>query len=195
MDSEEMRNRILKQVEYYFSDENLIRGKHLKQLIKKCEDGWVHLNQLVKFKRLARITDDAQLIGKLLLQTNSNVIEISKDKQRIRRINNTPPPNKNRENVNQMISRSAYVEGFEKHLDHGFLINFFDEATNVIIRKYYDKASGTYKSKGSAFVTFATSEQCDEFVEKKLTLNGVPLEIMHQKQFVEQQKGLRRRKN
>lgn len=53
-EQEELRIRILKQVEYYFSDENLVRGKFLQNQIKKSNDGWVHLNILVKFKSTGR---------------------------------------------------------------------------------------------------------------------------------------------
>lgn len=188
MNREELKNSVLKQIEYYFSDENLIRGKYLNQLIKKSGDGWIHLNVLVSFKRLARLTTDVKLIGKLLCQSNSKVIELSKDKQRVRRIYNKQPPKKNHENVSEMISRSAYIEGFSKDLDIDFLVNFFSQSTNLIIRKYYDKTSGTYKSKGSAFITFATIAKCNEFLSQKIMLNGEQLTVMHQEEFIKNKK-------
>lgn len=38
---EEKRIRVLKQLQYYFSDENLIRGKFLQKQIEKSADGCI----------------------------------------------------------------------------------------------------------------------------------------------------------
>lgn len=191
MNREELKKCVLKQVEYYFSDENLVRGKFLRKKIQQSVDGWVHLNVLVTFKRLASLSTNVKVIGKLLFQSNSTVIEISKDRQRVRRIDNKPVLKKNRENISEMIFRSAYVEGFSKDLDIDFLIKLFVGANNVIIRNYFDKNSNTYKSKGSAFVTFPNRVQCDEFVKKTVVLNGEQLKIMHQENFIEEKKLLK----
>lgn len=183
-----LKFRVLKQIEYYFSDENLVRVKFLRNRIEENPDGWVHLNVLVKFRRLANLTTDTKLIGKLLSKTNSNIIEISKDKQRIRRVNNRPPPKKTDDNISDMILRSAYVDGFSQNVEIDQLIDFFDEATNIIIRKYFDRKTNTYMSKGSAFVTFPNQTKCDEFVAKRVILNGIPLKVMYQKAFIEEKK-------
>lgn len=192
MNTEELKSSVLKQIEYYFSDENLIRGKFLRKLIQKNVDGWVHLNVLVTFKRLAKLTTNIRLIGKLLSQSKSNVIEISKDKQRVRRVGDKPLPTKTCDKLAQMISRSAYVEGIPEEMDIDSLIDFFETASNIIIRKYYDKKTNTYKSKGSAFVTFASRAQCDDFVDKKLILHGVELKIMHQEEFISEKASKRK---
>lgn len=158
METEKLKCRVLKQIEYYFSDENLVRGKFLRKKIEENPNGWVHLNVLVIFRRLSNLSTDTKLIGKLLSKTNSNIIEISKDKQCIRRINNKLAPKKTDENISDLISRSAYIDGFSENLEIDQLI----EATNIIIRKYFDRKSNTYKSKGSAFVTFSNQTECEK---------------------------------
>lgn len=185
--TEAVRIRALKQVEYYFSDENLVRGKFLQKEIEKSADGWVHLNILVKFNRLADICNDSKLLGKLLKKSDSHVIEVSADKQRVRRIGNKPFQRKSTEKIAQLVYRSAYVECIPQNLEISDLISFFEQfsAKHVIIRKFFDKMSKTYKSKGSAFVTFATREQCDEFLQKSIVLNDCPLITMHQEIFNE----------
>lgn len=194
--TEELRIRVLKQVEYYFSDENLVRGKYLQKQIEKNNEGWVHLNILVKFKRLAEICNDWKLIGKLLKNSNSCSIEVSDDKQRVRRIQNKPFLKKNPKNIAQLISRSAYVDGIPKDLEISDLMNFFEPylAKHIIIRNYFDKTSMAYKSKGSAFITFADREQCDDFLTKKIVFNGVSLITMHQETFNENKKAAKRDK-
>lgn len=184
---EEVRIRALKQVEYYFSDENLVRGKFLQQQIIKSAEGWVHMSVLVKFNRLAEICNDWKLLGKLLKKSSSHVIEVSDDKQRVRRIGNKPFLKKSTENIAQLVARSAYVECIPQNLEISELISFFEQysAKHVIIRKYFDKLSKTYKSKGSAFVTFSNRQKCDEFLNKSIFLNDCPLITMHQEKFNE----------
>lgn len=188
--TEELRVCVLKQIEYYFSDENLVRGKYLQKKIGQNNEGWVHLNVLVKFNRLAEICNDWKLIGKFLKKSKSNVIEVSDDKQRVRRIQNKPFLKKSTENISQLVSRSAYVDGISKDLQISDLIEFFEQysAKHIIIRKYFDKASKTYKSKGSAFVTFSNRDQCAEFLGKTIVFNGVQLNTMHQETFNENKK-------
>lgn len=187
--SEELKKNIVKQVEYYFSDENLIRAKFLRQKIQNSGGGWIHLNLLNTFKRLANLNTTTKRIGKAISQSKSKVIEISTDLQRVRRINHKLPPVKIRENVDELILRSAYVEGFSTNLEIHDLIKFFDSysACHVIVRKYLDKATKTYKSKGSAFVTFPSCEACDNFLKKKVVLNGIELKTMHQNTYKEMQ--------
>lgn len=180
---------VVQQVEYYFSDENLIRAKFLRDKIKQNADGWVHLNVIVKFKRLAALTENTKHIGKYIARSGSKSIEISTDLQRVRRVNNKPIPVKNKTNKSELISRSAYVEGFSKKLGIDYLMEFFKpySAVHIIIRKYLDKETKAYLSKGSAFITFKTKKECADFLGKTVVLDGVPLVTMHQEIFIEMQ--------
>jgi mRNA deadenylase 3'-5' endonuclease subunit Ccr4 len=98
---------IRKQVEYYFSDQNFLFDRFLQQLGKNCtaealgldmsasEDdvtqygGWVSIDQLVKFPRLATLkTSSADLIVAL---TESPAVKISGDGCLLRRSTPLPP--------------------------------------------------------------------------------------------------------
>lgn len=118
------------------------------------------------------------------------MIEVSDDKQRVRRIENKPIMKKSTDNIAQLVHRSVYVDGIPKHLEMSDLLHFFEQysAKHIIIRKYFDKISKTYKSKGSAFVTFSEREQCDEFLKKTIVLNDSLLVTMHQETFNENKK-------
>lgn len=201
--TDELKERIVKQVEYYFSDENLIRGKFLRKKIQESDGGWIHVNLLATFEKLANLNTTTKRIGKAIFQSKSKKIEITKDLQRVRRMGNKPLLDK-KSDVHKLISRSAYVEGFSKSLQLDDLLKFFEpySASHIIIRKYFDRATKTYQSKGSAFVTFATHDLCNVFLGEKVNINGVQLSTMHQEIFIQlkhakkvEERKLKRHKN
>lgn len=52
-----MAKKIVRQVEYYFGDLNLQRDTFLLDEMKK-DEGWVSLDTMMKFKRLAEIVEN-----------------------------------------------------------------------------------------------------------------------------------------
>lgn len=157
---------IIDQVEYYFGDPNLFRDKFLQAEITK-NDGWVAVSTLTTFKRLASLSTDVNEIVDALDKSDSGLLEINEDRQSIRRHPERPLPEKNEETRKEIISRTAYVKGFPRELEMPDFIEFFKEypkVSHVVIRKYLDKPTKTYKSKGSVFVTFSTRDQCAAFL-------------------------------
>ncbi|KFK28269.1 hypothetical protein AALP_AA8G494800 [Arabis alpina] len=65
-------SRILTQVEYYFSADNLSTDKHLKEQMN--DEGWVPVRVIAGFRRLAEMTNDIQTILEAL--RSSEVVEI-----------------------------------------------------------------------------------------------------------------------
>lgn len=170
---------IIKQVEYYFGDANLVRDKFLREQMEKNEGGWVTLDTLLTFKRLAAMTTDKEVIVNALFKSDEGLLEIGDDKQKVRRHPERPVPEQNEEQRKEVWARSAYVKGFAADVELSELIEFFapfEKVVNIVMRKYLDKPTKTYKFKGSVFVTFATKEQCDEFLKKeKLEYKSVEL--------------------
>lgn len=157
---------IIKQVEYYFSDANLARDKFLTAETKK-DDGWVTLEVLLKFKRLLALSEDANEIVDALLQSSNDLLQITKDRLKVRRNPARPLPEQNEKTRQETIARTAYVKGFPLDTQMSDLIKFFDKfenITNVIMRRYQDKPTKEYGFKGSVFVSFATREACAEFI-------------------------------
>ena len=56
-----MESKILKQVEFYFSDSNLPKDKFLLEETKKNE-GWVALSTLMSFSRMKQLTEDLEVV-------------------------------------------------------------------------------------------------------------------------------------
>ncbi|XP_031640467.1 la protein homolog [Contarinia nasturtii] len=163
-----LQQSIIDQVEYYFSDPNLFRDKFLTAEIEKNE-GWVAITTLTTFKRLAALTTDVKEIIDALDKSDSGLLEINAARDSVRRHPENPLPERNEETRKEIISRSAYVKGFPKEMEMPEFIEFFKDYPKVVhvtIRKYLDKPTKTYKSKGSAFVTFSTREQCAAFLSQ-----------------------------
>lgn len=165
-DVSELERSIIEQVEYYFGDANLFRDKFLQSEIAK-NDGWVPLSTMLKFKRLAALSEDAAVIVAALDKSDEGLVEISADRESVRRHPERPLPEKNEETRKEVISRTAYVKGFPLDMEMPALLEFFKafpKVANIVIRKYLDKPTKTYKSKGSVFATFTTRDQCAVFL-------------------------------
>ncbi|KAE8688758.1 hypothetical protein F3Y22_tig00110956pilonHSYRG00142 [Hibiscus syriacus] len=73
-----LRTNIVKQIEYYFSDENLKNDRYLISLMDDL--GWVSISKIADFKRVKRMSTNIQLILDALL--TSSTIEVQGDKIR-----------------------------------------------------------------------------------------------------------------
>ncbi|KAL1204265.1 La-related protein 1A [Cardamine amara subsp. amara] len=76
----DLRDRVIKQIEYYFSDENLENDHYLISLMD--EQGWVPTKIIAGFKRLRAMTMDVDFIVYAL--GFSNFVEVQGDKVRKR---------------------------------------------------------------------------------------------------------------
>ncbi|XP_072984049.1 la-related protein 1A isoform X2 [Typha latifolia] len=76
----ELRSKIVKQIEYYFSDENLQKDNYLISLLD--EQGWVLVSKIADFNRVKKMTTDIPLILDVL--RSSSLIEVQDDKIRRR---------------------------------------------------------------------------------------------------------------
>ncbi|TDG45991.1 hypothetical protein AWZ03_007591 [Drosophila navojoa] len=161
---------IIRQVEYYFGDANLHRDKFLSEQITKNEGGWVPLSVLVTFKRLASLSTDFEEIVNALNKSDEGLVEVSEDKQSVRRHPERPVPEHNEERRKEIQERTVYAKGFPLESQMSEILDFvspYDKVVNVTMRKHYDKPTKSYKFKGSIFVTFEKKEQAKEFLEKE----------------------------
>lgn len=191
-----LERQIIYQVEYYFGDSNLFRDKFLQAEIQK-NDGWVALSTLTTFKRLASLSTDIKQIVDALDKSDEGLLEISEDRQSVRRHPERPLPEKNEETRQEIISRTAYVKGFPKEMEMPECIEFFNsypKVAHVVIRKYLDKPTKTYKSKGSVFVTFTTRDQCAAFLSQDVKYKETELITKWQSDYYANKKTERQEK-
>lgn len=108
-----MDKKIIRQIEYYLSDVNMVRDKFLKNEITK-DDGWIPLSVLITFKRLQSLTTDFEMIIGALKKSQSGLIEIDENDKKIRRDPKRPVPSSQAELDLALRTRTVFVKGFPK---------------------------------------------------------------------------------
>ncbi|KAF3339862.1 la-related protein 6A [Carex littledalei] len=86
--SDELCAKIVRQVEYYFSDANLPADKFLLKYTKKNGRGFVPIGVIASFRKMKRLVKDHSLI-EAALRTSSNLV-VSEDGKKVKRINPLP---------------------------------------------------------------------------------------------------------
>ncbi|KAL1491027.1 hypothetical protein ABEB36_011685 [Hypothenemus hampei] len=159
----DLDKKIIKQVEYYFGDINLPRDQFLQKQIKEDENGWVPLDVMLKFNRLAAISKDSQVIVEALEKSEEKLVEVNEDKTKIRRNPDKPVPENKEGHLKKLQERSAYAKGFPLDSELNDIINFMDQYGPVesVIRR----TEKENKFKGSCFIVFKTQELAKQFVE------------------------------
>ncbi|KAL7090547.1 hypothetical protein ACP275_12G047900 [Erythranthe tilingii] len=71
-------SQILKQIEYYFSNDNLVKDIFLRENMDA--EGWVSIKLIAGFRKMMQLTDSIQLIKDSM--QSSNVVEVQADKLR-----------------------------------------------------------------------------------------------------------------
>jgi len=159
--------KVLRQVEYYFGDSNLQRDAFLKDELKK-DDGWVTLDTMMKFKRLAELCEaKGEVVVNALQEHKSELMEVSEDKTKIRRNPAKAVPVYDDNYKRLQKNRSCYVKGFgpDETLDN--LQDFFD--TWGFESVHMKRVPLSKQFKGSLFVTFTTQEGADKFMNEPET--------------------------
>uniref|UniRef100_A0A182JWV6 Uncharacterized protein n=1 Tax=Anopheles christyi TaxID=43041 RepID=A0A182JWV6_9DIPT len=185
---------IIRQLEYYFGDANLVKDKFMKDQIAKDEAGWVPLDVLLTFKRLKSLSEDKKVIVDAIGKSDEGLVEISEDREKLRRHPERPLPEMNEERRQEIYARTVYVKGFAPQ--HGTtmseLVEFlepYSKVTNIVMRKYHDKPTKKYLFKGSILVTFAEKEQCEKFLAQgPLKYKGKELICKMQNDYYEAKK-------
>ncbi|KAE9597898.1 putative winged helix-turn-helix DNA-binding domain-containing protein [Lupinus albus] len=76
----QLHSKIVKQIDYYFSEVNLVKDEYLR---KRMDDqGWVHINLVASFNKVKELTDSVHII--LEAVGTSSVVELQGDKIRRR---------------------------------------------------------------------------------------------------------------
>ncbi|KAJ9636839.1 hypothetical protein H2199_007833 [Coniosporium tulheliwenetii] len=184
-------DEIRKQVEFYFSDSNLIQDKFLLDLVRGHENRAVPIKVIHSFKRMRHFQPYSAVVAAL---RESSILDVTADDE-IRR--KTPLPEEVGKDVDdekikifedKAMPRSIYAKGFG---EEGPSTQFDIEAffmpygpTNQIRlrRTWQDK---TFK--GSVFVEFDSEDTQKAFLalDPKPKFQGRELKIMSKREYVE----------
>ncbi|MBA0869866.1 hypothetical protein Goshw_004467 [Gossypium schwendimanii] len=86
--TDDLKNKIIKHVEYYFSDENLPTDKYMMSLIKKNKEGFVAISVIASFRRMKRLSRSYPSIVAALKE--SSLLVVSSDGKMVKRRNSLP---------------------------------------------------------------------------------------------------------
>lgn len=180
-------DEILKQVEFYFSDQNLPKDKFLFSLTKE-NDGWVPISTIAVFGRMRRFSPIESIVE--ALKKSPELLEVSEDNELVRRkipLETVEDGNKAQSKGAQAFARSIYAKGFgEETATSQYDIEKFFEGfapvKQVRLRRTDDK-----KFKESVFVEFATLEEAQKFLalDPKPEYNGNQLLTMSKAAYVD----------
>ncbi|XP_072033516.1 lupus La protein homolog [Amphiura filiformis] len=160
----DLEKKIIRQIEYYFGDANLSRDRFLQGQVKE-DDGWVPLETMIRFNRLKVLATDYEVITGALAKSQSGLMEVSEDKQKIRRSVEKPIPNDTTEVRLEVKKRTIYCKGFNPDDSLDTVQTFLDtygKVEHIQMRRDKDR-----KFKGSVFAVFEKEEAVTKFLETK----------------------------
>ena len=166
--------QIIQQVEYYFGDANLRKDKFMKQTLDE-NDGWMPLATLLKFNRLKKLSDDADVISGSLKKSTSGLLEVAEDNTKVRRSLSRPVPELTDSVKKETNVRTVYIKGFPttfklEDIESFLAAEGFAKGVigNVVLRRQLESRD----FKGSVFVEFINLETSEKFLESKHSLEG-----------------------
>ncbi|KAK1379434.1 RNA-binding protein [Heracleum sosnowskyi] len=191
--TDEAAQKVINQVEYYFSDVNLATTDHLMKFINKDPDGYVPISVVTSFKKIkAFVSSTSQLAGIL---RNSTKLVVSEDGKKVRRL--LPLTDSDME---ELQSRIVIAENLPEDHCHQNLMKIFSAVGSVkSIRTCQPqpsnggsssgsraaKADGIsyYSSKLHAFVEYESVEIAEravtELSEEGTWRNGLKVRVLH----------------
>lgn len=85
---DELRDKILRQVEFYFSDANIVKDVFLLKHVRSSKTGFVNMNLIASFKRVKNLTPDQRVVAYSL--RTSTELEVNDRGTKVRRIKPLP---------------------------------------------------------------------------------------------------------
>ncbi|PKA54733.1 hypothetical protein AXF42_Ash000568 [Apostasia shenzhenica] len=188
--SEEVVQKITKQVEYYFSDANLATTEHLMRFITKDPDGFVPISVVASFKKIKALVHNNILLANAL-RTSSKLV-VSDDGKKVRRLQPFTEAD-----VEELQSRIVVAENLPEDHCYQNLMKIFSAVGSVkTIRTCYPQTpNGTtaatnrsskldmlFCNKLHAFVEYETVEDAEkavaELTNERNWRNGLRLRLL-----------------
>ncbi|ODV85232.1 hypothetical protein CANARDRAFT_199069 [[Candida] arabinofermentans NRRL YB-2248] len=155
--SSEEQSKILSQVEFYFSDSNLLNDKFLFTT-QQANEGWVPVSVISQFERMKKYRPVETIVE--ALRQSPELLEVSENGELVRR-KTALPSNQNEIQV-AINKRSVFVEHLPTEASLDELIQFFSKfsPTNQVRMKKKNNAFV-----GSVIVEFKKEEDAQKFLE------------------------------
>jgi len=151
-----MEARILRQVEFYFSEESLCMDEFLRGKVD-AGDGFVELSLIAGFAKMKAFTEDVQVIVNAI--KDSDLVHLNQDKTGVGR--RFPLPDKDPD-----ASRVVFISGLNPGADQAAARDAtkqFGEASSIRMLRNY--AADDRPLNGTALVTFSTDEEASSAID------------------------------
>ncbi|XP_030488044.2 la-related protein 6C isoform X1 [Cannabis sativa] len=165
---DELQQKIIKQVEYQFSDISLLANETLAKNISKDPEGYVPISVIASTKKIKSLTSNNHVLAEAL--RSSLKLVVSDDGKKIRRKH--PFTEKERE---ELQSRTVVAENLPDDHSHQNLEKIFRLAGSVkTVRVCHPQEPNSSRSKGDFFVSnklhalveYETTQTAERAVEK-----------------------------
>lgn len=160
--------KIVKQLEYYFSDFNMVKDKFMQDHAA-ANKGWFTFKTMLNFKQLGILCNQEpnnllQAINQHL--TNSELLEVDLNEMKVRRNVSKPLPENNEEYQLDLKLRTVMVSGFPGTETIEDITSFLEEygpVDGLKLNRFQDKHKGSLH-KGSGFVAYKDKTDAEKFL-------------------------------
>lgn len=171
--------QILKQVEFYFSESNLIKDKFLFTT-QNANDGWVPIQTISQFERMKKYRPVETIVD--ALRQSKELLEVSENGEMVRR--KIPLPKNYNEIQINMNKRSVYVNKLPVDATLDDLLKYFGSIapTNQVRMKKSKEGAFT----GSCLVEFKDPAAVEEILGKdEVKYNDEVVEVVSKAKYEE----------
>ncbi|XP_026423418.1 la protein 1-like [Papaver somniferum] len=188
---EETQKKIIRQVEFYFSDSNIPRDGFLKKTIEESEDGLVSLALICSFARMRLhlglggelkpedVSEDTLKAVYETLKKASTLLKFSEDGKKVGRRTGLPKP----EVVHQIDERTVAVSPLEHDVTREDLETFFSQYGKVNSVRLPKHVGDKKVFCGTGLVEFSSDEDAANVLKQSLSYAGTELELKPKKDY------------
>lgn len=155
----ETSTKILQQVEFYFSDSNLLNDKFL-YTTQNANDGWVPIQTISQFERMKKYRPVETIVE--ALRSSPELLEVSENGEMVRR--KIPLPKNYNEIQLGINKRSLVVENLPQEATLDELLKYFRALAPVNQVRMKKEKSKEKKFSGTCTVEFKKAEDADKIL-------------------------------